>query len=135
MWLSTKTRYGLKAIYEIGLHFDDKPISLNTISSKYDISLSYLEQIIALLKKEGLIKSRRGIYGGYSLAKQPEKISIGDIIRALEGSYAPTECVEENDLCEQQPSCVTHYVYKKINDSISEVVNNLTLKDLIDEKL
>lgn len=135
MWLSTKTRYGLKAMHEISLHYGDKPISLNTISSKYDISLSYLEQIIALLRKKDLIKSTRGIYGGYSLAYPPENINIGDIIRALEGSYAPTECVEENEPCEQQTTCVTYYVFKKINNSITKVVDNLTLKDLIDEKL
>lgn len=134
MWLSTKTRYGLKAIHEIGMH-KKSPISLNTIASKHEISLSYLEQIIALLKKDGLIKSTRGPHGGYSLAKPPENIYVGDIIRALEGSYAPTECVEENDSCNLRTSCVTHYVYKKINDSITEVVDHMTLKDLIDQKL
>ncbi len=134
MWLSTKTRYGLKAIYEIAIN-NNKPISLNTIASKHDISLSYLEQIIALLKKDGLIKSTRGPHGGYSLAKPPENIYVGDIIRSLEGSYAPTECVEQNDLCDQQASCVTHYVYKKINDSITEVVDRMTLRDLKDKML
>ncbi len=134
MWLSTKTRYGLKAIYEIGMH-EKSPIALNTIASKHEISLSYLEQIIALLKKDGLIRSTRGPHGGYSLAKPPEKIYVGDIIRALEGSYAPTECVEENDLCNLRTSCVTHYVYKKINDSITEVVDHMTLKDLMDQML
>ncbi len=134
MWLSTKTRYGLKAIYEIAIN-NNKPIALNTIASKHDISLSYLEQIIALLKKNELIKSTRGPHGGYSLAKPPENICVGDIIRALEGSYAPTECVEQSDLCDQHTSCVTHYVYKKINDSITEVVDHMTLKDLTEKGL
>lgn len=134
MWLSTKTRYGLKAIYEIGLQYKQKPIALNVIASKYDISLSYLEQIIALLKKDGLIKSTRGPYGGYSLSKPPKEICVGDIIRSLEGSYAPAECVEESELCDQKSSCVTHFVYKKINDSITVVVDNITLEDLINEK-
>ena len=132
MWLSSKTRYGLKAIYEIGLHAKEGPISLNNIAEKYDISLSYLEQIIALLKKDKLIKSTRGPQGGYSLAREPDLISVGEIIRSLEGSYAPTDCVEQGE-CFNATSCVTRPVYKKINDSISQVVNNMTLQDLIDE--
>ncbi|MCG8485788.1 MAG: Rrf2 family transcriptional regulator [Clostridia bacterium] len=134
MWLSSKTRYGLKAIYEIGLNANKKPISLNNIAEKYDISLSYLEQIIALLKKDKLIKSTRGPHGGYSLAREPSSISVGEIIRSLEGSYAPTDCVEENDHCYNATSCVTRSVFKKINDSISQVVNNMTLQDLINDE-
>lgn len=134
MWLSTKTRYGLKAIYEIGINFNKNPVPLSIIAEKHEISLSYLEQIIALLKKAGIIKSTRGPQGGYSLKKPPETISIGEIIRALEGSYAPTECVERNEKCFYASECITHSVFTKINDSISQVVDNMTLKDWIDEK-
>lgn len=134
MWLSSKTRYGLKALYELALHANKGPISLNNISEKYDISLSYLEQIIALLKKDKLIKSTRGPQGGYSLSKEPKDINVGEIIRSLEGSYAPTDCVEENDHCFKATSCVTRSVFKKINDSISQVVDNITLQDLIDDE-
>lgn len=133
MWLSSKTRYGLKAMYEIGLHANKGPISLNNIAEKYDISLSYLEQIIALLKKDKLIKSTRGPHGGYSLVKDPDDINVGEIIQSLEGSYAPTECAEQNNHCNNTTSCVPRYVFKKINDSISQVVNNMTLQNLIDE--
>ncbi len=135
MWLSTKTRYGLKAIYEIGSNYEDKPISLNSISTKHGISLNYLEQIIALLKKEELIKSTRGPRGGYSLAKSPEEITLGDIIRALEGSFTPSDCVHDDMQCSSSYNCVSYKVFKKMNDSVSDVVDNITLKNMINGEI
>lgn len=134
MWLSTKSKYGLKAIYEIGIHYGDKPVSLHTISTKYYISLNYLEQIIALLKKDRLIVSTRGANGGYSLSRPPESITVGDIIRALEGSFAPSECIENNEHCGDAYGCISRSVFEKINLGISQVVDNFTLKDMIEEK-
>jgi len=133
MWISSKTRYGLKAIYEIAINDSDKPISLNLIAEKHNISLSYLEQIMALLKKNKLIKSTRGSQGGYTLADNPKNISIGSIILALEGSYAPTNCVDEKETCTNANFCVTRPIFTRINDSISRIVDNMSLQDLIDE--
>jgi Rrf2 family cysteine metabolism transcriptional repressor len=133
MWISSKTRYGLKAIYEIARNDSDKPISLNIIAEKHNISLSYLEQIMALLKKENLIKSTRGSQGGYTLADNPKNISIGQIILALEGSYSPTSCVNEKAVCDNANSCITRPIFTRINDSISNIVDNMTLQDLMEE--
>ena len=132
MWLSTRTRYGLKAIYEIGLNYDDKPISLNSISTKHGISLNYLEQIIAILKKDQLIKSTRGPRGGYSLMVEPTNITLGQIIRSLEGNFTPTECVDTDGQCKASYNCVSFKVFEKMNNSLSDVVDNITLQNMID---
>ena len=131
MWLSTKSKYGLKAIYEIGLHYGSEPVPLKTISEKHDISLAYLEQIVAILKKAGLIVSRRGPTGGYSLARSPQEITIGDIVRSLDGSFTPSECNLKGSECFD---CISWTVFKKINDGIDNVVDNFTLSNLIEER-
>lgn len=136
MKLSRKGRYGLRAMLDLAIYAQDKKVSIKSISERENISENYLEQIIAVLKKDGFLKSSRGAYGGYSLNKQPNEISIGDILRSLEGNLNPVECVTVNDeiQCNDSEHCVTKFVWKKISDSINEVVNNITLQDLVDEQ-
>ena len=133
MKLSTKGRYGLKAMVDLAIHSQDKHIALRHIAERQDISEHYLEQLIAVLRKAGLVKSIRGAQGGYSLAVPPEEITVGDILRALEGSLAPVDCVSENvtNECAEWDCCVTRTVWKKIGDKINEVVDSITLQDLI----
>ncbi|NLM14214.1 MAG: Rrf2 family transcriptional regulator [Epulopiscium sp.] len=133
MKLSTKGRYGLKAMVDLAIHSQDKHIALRHIAERQDISEHYLEQLIAVLRKAGLVKSIRGAQGGYSLAVPPEEITVGDILRALEGSLAPVDCVSENVTteCAEWDCCVTRTVWKKIGDKINEVVDSITLQDLI----
>jgi len=135
MKLSTKGRYGLKAMVDLAVHSQDKHIALRHIAERQDISEHYLEQLIAVLRKAGLVKSIRGAQGGYSLALSPEEITVGDILRALEGSLAPVDCVSENPVfeCTGFNCCVTRIVWKKIGDKINEVVDSITLQDLIEE--
>lgn len=90
MWLSTKSKIWSKGyLWKIGLNYGEEPVPLKIISDKHNISLAYLEQIVAILKKEGLIQSRRGPTGGYILSKPPQEITIGDILRCLDGSLTP----------------------------------------------
>ncbi|HOA55724.1 MAG: Rrf2 family transcriptional regulator [Acetivibrionales bacterium] len=136
MKLSTKGRYGLKAILDLALHSADGQITLNSIAERQGLSESYLEQLFAALKKAELIKSIRGPQGGYMLADDPENISVGDILRALEGSMAPTDCVAENghhDLCDSSDRCITRGVWEKIRDGINNVIDNISLQELIDD--
>lgn len=137
MKLSTKGRYGLRAMIDLGIFAVEEKASIKSIATRQQISENYLEQLIALLKKSKLVKSARGAYGGYSLSKPPKDISLGDILRALEGDLNPVDCVSNNDqkVCKGAEACATKFVWKKISDSINEVVNNISLQDLVDEQV
>lgn len=135
MKLSTKGRYGLRALIDLAVFSENEPVSIASIAERQSISVSYLEQLMAKLKKAGLVKSIRGAQGGYILAKSMESISVGDILRALEGSLAPVECQgygNENS-CIGSDSCVTKYVWQKINTSINQTVDEIKLAQLVDE--
>ncbi len=135
MKLSTKGRYGLRAVIDLARYAKEEPVSLAAVAERQNISISYLEQLIAKLKKAGIVKSTRGAQGGYTLAKAPEEISVGDILRALEGNLNPVDCVEANGdtTCAASDFCVTKYVWKRISDSINETVDAIFLSELIAE--
>ena len=135
MKLSTKGRYGLRAIIDLARYSEEEPVSISSIAARQDISERYLEQLVALLKKAGLVKSIRGASGGYVLNKKAEEISVGDVLRALEGSLEPVKCAAfySEDGCISADSCVTKYVWKKINESINETVNKIMLDELVGE--
>ncbi len=135
MKLSTKGRYGLKAMLDLALYSRQGHIALKNIAERQDISEHYLEQLIATLRKAGLVKSIRGAQGGYTLGASPKDITVGDILRALEGSLAPVDCVLEEDpvLCDKGKCCVIRGVWEKVRDSINDVVDNITLENLVDD--
>ncbi len=135
MKLSTKGRYGLKAMFELALHYGEGPIPLKMIAENQGISEHYLEQLIAILKKNGLVNSVRGAQGGYLLSEQPSKIVVGDIIRSLEGDIALVNCVGDETLCAASNKCVTKMVWDRISDSINEVIDGINLQDMIDEHI
>lgn len=132
MKLSTKGRYGLKAMFDLALNYGDQPIALSSIAERRNISLSYLEQLISQLKKAGVVKSIRGAQGGYILNGTPSEISVGKVLRALE-QLAPVDCVTDDYDCSSSDFCVTRVVYQKILDSILETVDNISLQDMIDD--
>ena len=135
MKISTKGRYGLRALIDIAQYSEIEPVPLSSISARQDISERYLEQLMALLKRAGLIKSIRGAGGGYVLAKDVSEISVGDVLRALEGNLEPVECAafHEEESCEAAGGCVTKYVWKKINESINRTVDEIDLMQLVEE--
>ncbi|QZY57016.1 RrF2 family transcriptional regulator [Crassaminicella profunda] len=135
MKLSTKGRYGVKAMFELALNFGEGPIALNSIAEKQNLSVHYLEQLFSSLRKAGLVKSIRGAQGGYMLARRPENITVGDIIRTLEGPLAPADCVMDDDSkeCYKAEYCVTRTIWEKIRDSINDVVDNITLQDMLED--
>lgn len=124
MKISTKGRYGLTIMMELANRYGEGPVSLKSIAQRHDLSEHYLEQLIAPLRNAGLVKSIRGAYGGYVLARQPEEITSGEIIRVLEGPISPVEFAEEEDPAKR-------YLWLRIRDSISAVLDSTTLKDLI----
>lgn len=133
--LSTKGRYGLRAMIDLAQYSGEAPVSITSISARQDISERYLEQLMAMLKKAGLVSSIRGAGGGYILAKDMREISVGDILRTLEGSLEPVECpgLEPDGECKAADSCVTKYVWKRINDSINRTVDEIMLDQLVEE--
>ena len=135
MKLSTKGRYGVKAMFDLALYGRDTPLPLKTIAGRQEISEPYLEQLIAALRKAGLVKSVRGARGGYLLARKPNQITVGSIIRTLEGSMAPTDCVSEDRPidCDKADWCVTRGIWEKIRMSIDNVIDSITLQDMIDD--
>lgn len=136
MKLSTKGRYGLRALVDIAEYSEKIPVSISAISQRQSITVRYLEQILPKLKRAGMIRSIRGAQGGYQMAKDPGEISVGDILRALEGDLTMVDCAElkgEENTCNSAKYCVTKSVWKKINDSIQQTVNSIYLKDLVEE--
>lgn len=134
MKLSTKGRYGLRALIDLALYSEEEAVSIQSIANRQNISVSYLEQLVRKLKKEGLVTSVRGAQGGYKLAKPADKISVGDVLRAMEGSISAVSCgTGENVHCQGEDLCVTRYVWQRINASIQETVDSIMLYQLVEE--
>ncbi|MDA8213217.1 MAG: Rrf2 family transcriptional regulator [Clostridia bacterium] len=135
MKLSTKGHYGVKAMFDLAQHYGEGPIPLKSVAERQDLSEHYLEQLIAGLRKAGLVKSVRGAQGGYTLAKEPADIRVGDIIRVLEGPIAPVDCVnqEDPDCCDKAEFCITRGVWEKVRDSITGVLDGITLADMVED--
>ncbi|MCQ2500133.1 MAG: Rrf2 family transcriptional regulator [Lachnospiraceae bacterium] len=134
MKLSTKGRYGLRALVDLAVHEADA-VSIQSIAERQGISESYLEQLVRLLKKAGLVTSVRGAGGGYRLAKPSTEISVGDILRALEGNLDAVSCAafQEEQSCQSADCCVTKFVWKKINDAIAQTVDGIYLEELVQD--
>lgn len=132
MKISTKGHYGVQAMFDLAQHFGEGPISLKSVAERQGLSEHYLEQLIAVLRKAGLVRSVRGAQGGYILARDPADIKVGDIIRVLEGPIAPVECVNDEDpeQCLKAESCITRNVWEKVRQSIEDVLDSITLSDM-----
>ncbi len=135
MKISTRGQYGIRAMLELALNEQDGPVALKTIAEKQRISEPYLEQLIATLRKAGLVSSVRGALGGYQLTRDPAEIKIGDILRVLEGPIAPVECVidDAEGNCLNSGHCATQGLWKRLRDSMVEVLDSTTLADLISD--
>lgn len=136
MKISTKGRYGVVAMYELALHYGKGPVSLKLVAEKQNISEHYLEQLMGGLRRTGFVRSIRGSQGGYELTKAPSAITVGDVLRVLEGPIAPVDCVidDSGDYCFRADSCVTRGIWAKVRDSINKVVDSITLADLCKEE-
>ena len=134
MKMSTKGRYGLRAMIELASHSDEQPVPLSLIARSEEISERYLEQLMTKMKKAGLVTSCRGSAGGYSLAKEAEDISVGEILRAVEGNLNPVDCSATTEAaCENSNACVAKYVWQKVNDSINTAVDSISLAELVEK--
>lgn len=135
MKLSTKGRYGLRAMVDIAQQQENGPVAIHTIAQRQNLSGRYLEQLLIPLKQAGLVKSLRGAQGGYVLGRSAENISVGDIVRVLEGPVAPVDCVNQvnPDECLRAEYCVTRKVWTRLRDAMNEVLDSYSLEDLVIE--
>ena len=131
MKLSTKVRYGTRAMLDLACYYQDGPVLLRDIAKRQEISLKYLDRIFSSLKAGGLIKSFRGAKGGYILSKHPSGITVGEIILALEGPLELVECVSSKDFCRRVNACVMHDVWYELSKAMEVVLKTTTLEDLV----
>lgn len=131
MRISTKGRYALRFLLDLALHDSGEFIALKDISARQDISVKYLEQIVSMLTKAGMLKSVRGPQGGYKLACSPAQITVGDVLRVTEGSLAPVACLDDpENICPRAAACQTVGFWKELYEAVCGVVDNTTLSDL-----
>jgi len=134
MKLSTKGRYGVRALVDIALYGDGGPVMLKDISQRQGISAQYLEHLVAPLIRDGVLRSIRGPRGGMALARPPEEITLARVIQVLEGSVAPVECVDNPAVCARSGQCAAQDVWTDIKVAVMGVLESMTLKDLVDRQ-
>ncbi|MBF0473856.1 MAG: Rrf2 family transcriptional regulator [Nitrospirae bacterium] len=129
--LSTKSQYGVRAMYEIACGYPDRPVSAPLISEKQDVPVPFLEQILTKLRKAGIIKSVKGPGGGYLLNGSPESITIWDIVEQLDGPMAITSCLDPQKGCVRIDNCVTHLLWKSLGNHLKDFLSTISVNDLV----
>ncbi len=133
MRVSTKGRYALRVMLDLGEHKGEGFLSLKEVAQRQQISMKYLEMIVATLHKAGFLTSLRGKSGGYQLAREPKEYTIGSILKLTEGSLAPVKCLDaEGEKCERASECITLPLWTKLDDMIDGYLEKITLQDLLD---
>ena len=134
MKLSTKGRYGTRALLELALQNGNTPVPLRDIADRQQISLSYLEHLISPLVAGGIVHSTKGPGGGISLTRKPSDITLSEVIQLLEGSIAPVDCVDNPDICDRSSSCVTRDIWGEVKKAMDNVLDSATLQDLMERQ-
>ena len=134
MKISTRGRYGTRMMLDLAAHHDQGPTPLREIAKRQDLSVKYLEQLIIPLKAAGYIRSVRGARGGYTLARKPDKISVGQIIKVLEGGLSLVDCVEDPKVCERERNCPTRDIWLRMSERLMEELSSLSLMDVLNGK-
>ncbi len=134
MQFSTKVRYALRAMMELAADHGEDPLHLKEIARRQGISDKYLEQVMAPLRTQGLVYTRKGSRGGYTLSRSPEEISLFEVVQAVEGTLAPVSCVDHADLCERVDVCATRDLWGRIKELVSGELKSMSLADLVQEQ-
>ena len=132
MKLSTRTRYGIRAILELAKNDGNRPLQIKLIAQRQDISVKYLEQLMTILKSAGFVRSIRGSKGGYLLARAPNEINLSEVFNCLEGLVTTVDCVRDSNYCQRTTDCVTRQVWTQVQNAIKNVLQSITLQDLVD---
>lgn len=131
MKLSTKSRYGARAMVDLAQHYGKGPIKIHEISGRQDVSEYYLQQILSTLSKANLVNSTAGSHGGFSLAASPEKITLLEILEVLEGSLSLVNCVESPHQCDRSDTCCTRWAWCMVSDQLKSALKGITLEQLV----
>ncbi len=134
MKLSTRSRYGTRALIDIAMNTKDRPVLLKDVARRQQISTMYLEHLITPLIAAGLVRSTRGARGGVWLARAPEDIKLSEIMKLLEGSLAPVECVDDVNYCDRAETCATREVWTELKKVMTGVLESTTLRELVDRQ-
>jgi Rrf2 family cysteine metabolism transcriptional repressor len=134
MKLSTRGRYGLRALLDLAVHRGEGLVLLKDIARRQEVSLPYLEHLIAPLIAAGLVKSTRGARGGVLLLKPPADIMLSEVVQVLEGPIAPVDCVNNSALCHRSAFCVTRDIWVELKEAMSQVLDSTTLQDLVERQ-
>jgi len=134
MKLSTRGRYGTRALLDLALHQEEEPVLLKNIAQRQQISLLYLEHLITPLIAGGIVRSTRGVRGGISLVKPPEEIRLSEVVQLLEGSIAPVECVNNPEICARSQLCATRDIWGELKKAMNGVLESTTLRDLVERQ-
>ena len=132
MKLSTRTRYGIRAILEIAVNYGNGPLQTRIIAQRQNISVKYLEQLMAILKSAGFVRSTRGAKGGYNLAKPPDQIKLSEVFSSLEGPVVTVECLEDESYCANAADCIARQLWAQVQKAEDDVLESITLQDLVD---
>jgi Rrf2 family cysteine metabolism transcriptional repressor len=135
MKLSTRSRYGVRALLELAIDYKQGPLQIKTIAEREKISNKYLEQLISLLKTAGLVLSIRGPKGGYVLAKPPQDIKLSDVFAVLEGPVTTFDCLIDKNFCTRCGDCLTKNIWLKMQEAITGVLGSITLKDMAEDAI
>jgi len=133
MKLSTRSRYGTRMVLNLAENYNEGPIQIGRIAKHLDVSVKYLEQLIIPLKKADLIKSVRGPKGGHKLAKPPEEVTVGEIVRILEGGIDLSDCISDPAICQKTESCVTRGLWQEATDAMYDKLDSTTFADMIEK--
>jgi len=133
MKLSTRVRYGIRAVLELAEHYGNRPVQTRIIAANQDISVKYLEQLLATLRSAGIVRSVRGARGVYVLAKPPNEIMLSDVFVAFEGTVATVECVTSRDYCGRSADCMARQIWVEVERAIMNVLESKTLQDMVEQ--
>lgn len=133
MKLSTRSRYGTRMFLNLAENYNEGPVQIGQIAKQLEVSVKYLEQLIIPLKKADLIKSVRGPKGGHKLAKPPDEVTVGDIVRILEGGIDLSDCISDPEICQNTGSCVTRSLWQEATDAMYDKLDSTTFADMIEK--
>ena len=133
MKLSTRSRYGTRMVLNLAENYNEGPVQIGQIAKQLEVSVKYLEQLIIPLKKADLIKSVRGPKGGHKLAKPPNEVTVGDIVRILEGGIDLSDCISDPEICQNTGSCVTRSLWQEATDAMYDKLDSTTFADMIEK--
>lgn len=135
MRVSTKGRYGVRALVDIAMHLHESPVVLRDVARRQQISLHYLEQIFVRLRAADLVNSTRGAQGGFTLARPPDDIKLSEVVHVLEGSVAPARCVDDPASCERSNTCAFRDLWTEMGAAMNRVLESASLQDLAERQM